>query len=268
VPFSVERATEEELDIEALTAHLLEKEKEWMQFPIRDWKDTSGSAYNTTSARYDQYNVLTDADTVPVVAALKRFIKRSARNYLACVASSPQYYDKDSTAGEYFSQILAAIPPLPLYIMCWVNVFRADRKHANALHWHIHNWPFQGYLSVTSEGSGTMFRSNVQTERRWRFDHKAGLLFILPGGTLHSSTPWTREDVPRITVAFNLAPPQNARPQDPTFFNKWVWEELFSAAELQEMREQKERWAMITQRPPIRYSACMVNGAGVCSVSA
>ena len=180
VPFSVEKASEEELDMEALTAHLLEKEKEWMQFPIRDWKDKAGSAYNTTSARYDQYNVLADAETVPVVAALKRFIKRSAMNYLSCVASSPGYFDREHPAGEYFSQILTAIPPTPLYIMCWVNVFRHNRKHANALHWHVHNWPFQGYLSVTSEGSGTQFRSNVRPKVTARLSTSSRPIPIVP----------------------------------------------------------------------------------------
>ena len=49
VPFSVESAGAEELDIEALTEYLLTKESEWMQLPIRDWKDKAGPAYNTTS---------------------------------------------------------------------------------------------------------------------------------------------------------------------------------------------------------------------------
>ena len=97
-------------------------------------------------------------------------------------------------------------------------------------------------------------------EQRWRFDHKPGMLFILPGGTLHSSTPWTKPDEPRITVAFNLAPPANARPHEPAFFERWVWEELFSVEELQKMRRQGERWAMIVRRPPDRYTPCVQAG--------
>ena len=44
-----------------------------------------------------------------------------------------------------------------------------------AIHWHIHHWPFQGYVSVNSEGSATRFRSNAQTARRWQFDHTTGI---------------------------------------------------------------------------------------------
>ena len=265
VPFSVESAGADELDIEALAAHLLAKEGEWMQLPIRDWNDKAGPAYNTTSARYDQYNVLADAASVPVVGALKRFIKRSARNYLACVASRREYFETGSAAGDYFSQIMESWPPEPLYIMCWVNIFRHDRQHANALHWHLHNWPFQGYLSVTSEGSGTSFRSNVRPERRWRFEHKHGLLFLLPGGTLHASTPWIYPERPRITVAFNIAPIAQVQPDNPARFHTWVWEELFSIAEVQAFRAAAhERWAMIVRRPPDTYHACM-KGLGVCT---
>ena len=66
--------------------------------------------------------------------------------------------------------------------------------------------------------------------------------------------------MPRITVAFNIAPEFNVRPWDPTFYAKWVWEELFSAAELQQMKERGERWAIMTQRPPNRYTQCMADG--------
>jgi len=267
VPFSVESAGKEELDVDALTDYLLSKESEWMALPIRGWKDEDGPAYNTTSARFDQYNVLTDADSVPVVGALKRLIKRAARNYLVCVATCANYFAQGSPIGDYFAPILRAIEPQTLYIMCWVNVFRHDRQHANSLHWHIHHWPFQGYLSVTSEGSGTVFRSNVHTDRRWRFEHRRGMLFLLPGGTLHASTPWTRRDTPRITVAFNLAPAQLVRPDDPARFHKWVWEELITADEATRWRAAGERWAMIVQRPPIPYLNCMVNGDGVCAAT-
>ena len=222
----------------------------------------------TLAARYDQYNVLTDAKPVPVVGALKRFIKRSTRSYLACIASRREYFEPGSDpAGDYFSQILEAGPPAPLYIMCWVNVFRHDLEHANALHWHLHNWPFQGYLSVTSEGSGTVFRSNVRPERRWRFDHKHGLLFLLPGGTLHASTPWTHPTRPRITVAFNIAPTALVQPDNPLRYHKWVWEELFSADEAMAIRaasQSREQWAMIVRRPPDTYASCM-KGLGVCA---
>lgn len=264
VPFSVESAGEDELDVEALTQYILSKEDEWMSLPIRDWKDKSGPAYNTTSARYDQFNALSDAKTVPVVAALKRFIKRSVRSYLRCVASHDEYFTPGTPAGDYFSTILARIPPSRLWIMCWVNIFRHDRQHANALHYHVHNWPYQGYVSVTSESSGTEFRSNVHTSRRWRFDHKHGMLFLLPGGTLHASTPWTKPDLPRITVAFNIAPDWTARTDAPHLFNMWVWEELISETEAAQMRRAGEQWGMIVDRPPVWYEKCMVGNPGIC----
>lgn len=267
VPFSVESALPDELDVEALAEYLLSKEDEWMSLPIRDWKETSGPAYNTTSARYDQFNVLTDADSVPVVGALKRFIRRSVRSYLRCVASRGEYFEVGSAAGDYFSQILKRIEPQRLWIMCWVNIFRHDRQHANALHWHVHHWPYQGYLSVTSESSGTEFRSNVHTSRRWRFDHKHGMLFLLPGGTLHASTPWRKPSVPRLTVAFNVAPDFLVRPDVPQRFHKWVWEELFTAEETAQMRaagEDAGGWGMIVSRPPNPYEECMVGDPGIC----
>ena len=46
----------------------------------------------------------------------------------------------------------------------------AGEGSANAIHWHIHHWPFQGYVSVNSESSATLFRSNVQTGRRIPFE--------------------------------------------------------------------------------------------------
>ena len=144
---------------------------------------------------------------------------------------------------------------------CPVTGAGAGEGTANAIHWHIHHWPFQGYVSVNSESSATLFRSNVQTGRRWQFDHATGMQFVLPGGTLHSSTPWRRDDSPRITVAFNVAPAPFAKPQD----GKFVWVELFSADELARMRAAHERWAMIVRRPPIPYTPCMYRGAGVCA---
>ena len=100
-----------------------------------------------------------------------------------------------------------------------------------------------------------MFRSNVLPTKRWHFKHKTGLLFLLPGGVMHASSPWTLPH-PRITVAFNLAPAANARPHDPRFFNQFRFEELFSAEEMAEMEMQHEEFAMIVARPPNRYTAC------------
>jgi hypothetical protein len=76
VPFHVDRAPPEFLDdFGELEAHLLKMEKEWMKLPIRDWKNRAGPSYNTTSARYDQFNVLTLADKVPIVGRLKNYFK-------------------------------------------------------------------------------------------------------------------------------------------------------------------------------------------------
>ena len=77
---------------------------------------------------------------------------------------------------------------------------------------------------MNSESSGTLFRSSVDTSKRFRVDHKTGMLFLLPGGTLHRTTPWRLKEEPRITVAFNLA-----------FYEKqgFVSEELFSEAEVE-----------------------------------
>jgi hypothetical protein len=226
-----------------------------MRLPVRDWQNSQGPAYNTTTARYDQYNILADADTVPVVRALRAFIKRSVRQFLACVASSEQYYDAShGKAGEYYSSILQRLSPMPLYIMCWVNIYR----HNHALHWHVHHWPYQGYLSVASEGSSTLFRSNVDPMSRWRFEHKNGLLFILPGGTLHSTTPWTNIEEPRITIAFNVAPAANVQPQNPKHYNLYSWIKLFTAAEVRQLKAaSREKWGMIVRKPPDRYHECM-----------
>lgn len=127
VPMSTSMAAEGEVDWVALREHLLVKEQEWMQLPIRDWKDTSGSAYNSTSARYDQYNVLSDRDSVPAVGALYRYIQRSVHKYLRCFGSRRGYFDNRTDEGRYFAPISELVPPMQLYIMCWVNIYRMPR---------------------------------------------------------------------------------------------------------------------------------------------
>merc|ERR1711907_107489 len=162
------------------------------------------------------------------------------------------------TDSPYWSKHVRYIEPHPLYIMCWCNFFRHDRADANALHWHEHMWPYQGYLSVDSEGGATNFRSNVHTGKRFRFDHTTGMLFLLPGGTLHASAPWTNPEHARITVAFNLA--LVPKPG-------WVWVELFSKEEMAPMFPPNDMryntWAIAMQRPHYPYSQCHTD-EGVC----
>jgi hypothetical protein len=256
VPFHVAMTPKPFLDkFGELRTHLLKMEKEWMKLPILDWKDKKGPSYNTTSARYDQFNVLTLADKVPIVGELKDFFKEAIKEFLGTMGRSPEFV----SGSPYFREHVKYIEPMPLYIMCWCNFFYADKAGANSLHWHEHMWPFQGYLSVDSETSGTNFRSNVDVGKRWRFDHTTGMLFLLPGGTLHRSTPWKHPGHARITVAFNLA-----------FYKKpgFVWEELFSKKEMKEMMPANDMrlntWGMPLQRPRFPYSNCMVEDEGIC----
>jgi hypothetical protein len=257
-----------------LRDHLRMMEKEWMQLPIKDWNDKSGSAFNSTSARYDQFNVLSAANPddpfySSIIVEFKQFVKAGVVNFLESMVEMPEFH----TESEYWSGTMSAVKPFPLYIMCWVNNYYATDGSNNALHWHVHQWPIQGYVSVDSESSSTLFRSNVDPGQKWRFEHTNGMMFLLPGGTLHSSSEWMNKNHSRITVAFNLA--HSPKPG-------FVWEKLMDEDEVAALIVEREKqcgatevdlpehrtqpdafepaaWAFITAKPEDRYEACMSN---------
>lgn len=94
-------------------------------------------------------------------------------------------------------------------------------------------------------------------------------MFLLPGGTLHSSSEWKNQDHSRITVAFNLA-----HLPKPGF----EWELLLNETEVADLVKQRQgardinvlpeyrsdpsahktpSWAFITNRPKDRYEDWM-----------
>ena len=160
-----------------IRAHLRKMEPEWMKLPIRDWNDKNGTAFNSTSARYDQFNVMSAANPEdpsydPIMVKFKQFVKAGVVNFLESMAEMPEFH----TESEYWTGTINAVQPFPLYIMCWVNNYYATDGSNNALHWHVHQWPLQGYLSIDSESSSTLFRSNVQPDKKWRFEHTNGMV--------------------------------------------------------------------------------------------
>ena len=126
---------------------------------------------------------------VPAVGQLFGYVQRTVRSYLRCFASQGRYFDPATAEGAYFAPISEVIPPMPLYVMCWVNIYRAGAKTGNAIHWHIHHWLFQGYVSVNSEGSATRFLAG------WKlWAEIAGL------EANYSATSWT-DDAPVLCKA-------------------------------------------------------------------
>ena len=158
-------------------AHLRKMEPEWMKLPIKDWNNKEGSAFNSTSARYDQFNVMSAANPDdphfnPIMVQFKQFVKAGVVNFMESMAEMPEFHIN----SEYWTGTMTTVKPFPLYIMCWVNNYYAKDGSNNALHWHVHQWPLQGYLSIDSEDSSTLFRSNVEPEKKWRFEHTNGMV--------------------------------------------------------------------------------------------
>lgn len=189
-------------ELPALREYMLQKEVEILRLPLSSaaYGNFSGSsAENSTTARSQYQSILSDSKDSQVVALLADFVRESVANYLACLGSTPAYFRDSPT----YSKHMYPVRPVPLQSHSWLNVYHSGKSAANSLKWHQHDAMLHGYISLNTETAGTLFRSPVNVSERWGIEHSLGMLVMMPGGTLHTTTPW-RGQTPRVTVAFNV----------------------------------------------------------------
>lgn len=89
-------------------------------------------------------------------------------------------------------------------VQCWLNVFRKGES----IKWHAH-WPpecraWHGFYCVNVTGSYTHYLINGQ-----QYDiegHNGLLVFGKSDNDTHRSGDWDREDMCRVTIAFDIIP--------------------------------------------------------------
>lgn len=160
-----------------LTAVALEHEEWVKQLPVtRGWEKVATA--NPTSARYSSYNAfLLDKRCLPLFFAV-----RSLYRFLLSATGR-------ANEGRY--------------IQCWYNVHRSGQN----FHRHCHETSYIGIFSACAEGSETVFGPfPVSTEHDRGFPHRNGQLLLTEGGTknYHEVSAWQRDDVPRVTFAFDI----------------------------------------------------------------
>lgn len=158
-------------------------------------------AENSTTSRSQWQDTFGESRDEPLVKLLVSFVRKAVVDYFSCLGSTPAYFRDDPVLSKH----MYPLKPIPLYAHSWFNAYHHSQQQANSLKWHSHQSAFHGYFSINTVTAATMFRSTANTSQRWKLEHKEGMLFIMPGGTLHTTTPWTH-DKPRITVAFNVSP--------------------------------------------------------------
>lgn len=92
------------------------------------------------------------------------------------------------------------------FIGCWLSYY----KQNEFLEWHSHLPPeaesWVGYFCVNAEPSKTSFKSANGLEQVDVTNQNNMLLFAKGDGSVHKTYPWTDQNSPRITIAFDIIP--------------------------------------------------------------
>ena len=107
----------------------------------------------------------------------------------------------------------------PYYMQSWINFYNKD----DVIDWHKH-WPgemktWHGFYCVNAKNSTTVYRWPPSTEETHVECDDDLLVLNQSNGDIHKTLPWN-EDVPRISIAFDIVPAENI---DPLIWNNhWM----------------------------------------------
>lgn len=162
-------------------AHLLAKlalkyEKQVMKLePDKNWSQVY---QNTTSARYNKYNV---------------FLLDSAYMNLFLATRTLFRYFLEQTENKLY----------PCYIRSWYNI----SKQGEDIFRHTHEARIIGSFLAFTEGAYTSYGPlKDSNEKDHIFENKDGLLIITKSnmGNYHEVSPWHNQEYPRVSYAFDI----------------------------------------------------------------
>ena len=81
----------------------------------------------------------------------------------------------------------------PLWFQCWLNFHMPNE----VLDWHVHDWPFHGYISIDSKKTKTIFED-------YEILNEDGNIYIGLGYKKHMVKVLENYDTPRITLGFDV----------------------------------------------------------------
>jgi len=111
------------------------------------------------------------------------------------------------------------------YIQSWVNVYNKNDYIDWHSHWSSECMSWHGFYCVNAANSSTTYclPGNEVGQSDVVIESKNDLLVLSRSdGDKHKSSPWNREDSPRITIAFDIVPVehlQNLRTQQ---LSHWI----------------------------------------------
>jgi hypothetical protein len=178
----------EQVDFKELAKLLLSKEKEVLSLPVSTGvagvvNSYTGLKENSTTQRYDKYNVLKWEDKN--IKELKGNILNFHKNIL-----------------KYFKQPL----PNELYIQCWYNVMRKGEQIKAHLHNIGPNCYLGGHICVQCDDTSTHYINpinQINDPMIHSSKNDVGKLTMFPDNIPHY-TDIHNSDKERITIAFDL----------------------------------------------------------------
>lgn len=174
------------IDSDALTELLLEKEKELLNKYPGSSDGGTNLGLDSVTSRFQYFNVM-DKETwdYDIIHKIRKEIKTFYKEYLKSL------FGQDHKV------------PTTL-IRCWFNVMRRGQQiqqHIHASHEHAY---FGGHLIVKCNDSSTMYVNPNEQDKVFELKNEVGGLTLFPSYVPHYTTVHNGDE-PRITIAFDLS---------------------------------------------------------------
>jgi len=178
----------ENVNFEKVTKLILDKKKEILKLPFEVKNNKvldgyTGLGKNSTTSRYNYYNVLSWQDTE---------IKKMKNNILNC--------------HNNFLKLLKLDLPKELYIRCWVNIIRTGEKIKPHLH-SVNPYTYLGgHIVITYNNTSTFYINpvnQINDSETYESKNEVGKLTLFQNCIPHYTSE-NKSIKERITIAFDL----------------------------------------------------------------
>ena len=162
---------------------------------------------DSVTSRFSQYNLFEFINECPELNDLLNFLRK--------------------TWIEFVSQ--DGTPYLDLDIVCWFNLMHNAQQVAEHAHGAIPIGYLSGNMSLDDYHTSTLYRSSFTAHTYLPIKNTKGSVTIFPSYVFHKSEEYINNQVPRLTVAFDLhISEQNSDFKKIPFMNKSIFNQLIN----------------------------------------